>query len=78
MKTKGNLSQRHLTFDESSCKMQPPNHSNIDSTNLMHEEVILSIYHEVNNIGPRGGGAGGGVGGGWGCVVCVVFVVDGI
>lgn len=56
MKTKGNLSQRHLTFDESSCKMQPPNHSNIDSTNLMHEEEILSIYHEVNNI--LGGGAG--------------------
>lgn len=22
----------------------------IDSTNLMHEEEILSIYHEVNNI----------------------------
>lgn len=51
MKTKGNLSQRHLTFDESSCKMQPPNHSNIDSTNLMHEEVILSIY--------QAGGKGG-------------------
>lgn len=28
----------------------------IDSTNLMHEEEILSIYHEVNNI--LGGGAG--------------------
>lgn len=32
----------------------------IDSTNLMHEEEILSIYHEVNNI--LGGGGGGGLG----------------